>query len=191
MSPNSKRGPRSDASRNIIRLLVSARELMAETGNEVALDEVARRAGVGNATLYRHFPTRADLLAAVYADEVVALCRSGTALADAASPLDALFTWLDEFVVHVATKRPLALAATEAPSSRRAPLFERWHASIIATASDLVQRARPELRPDVTVTDVLALASGAALATDAEHARRLVALLRTGLAARTAHAAED
>lgn len=183
MSPDSKRGPRSDASRNAARLLAAAREMLAEAGNDVAFDVIARHAGVGNATLYRHFPTRADLLVAVYADEVDALCRRGTDLLDAADPLDALFTWLDEFVVHVATKRPLALAATEGADERRTALFHRWHTSITATAADLVQRAQPALRPDLTPTDVLALASGAALATDAAHARRLVALLRTGLAA--------
>lgn len=157
---------------------------MADAGSEVALDDVARRAGVGNATLYRHFPTRADLLVAVYADEVTALCRYGAELVDAASPVDALFTWLDEFVVHVVTKRALALAATEGPSGRRAPLFDEWHASINAAAGELVRRAGPSLRPDVTTADVLALASGVALAADAEQARRLVALLRTGLTLR-------
>ena len=182
MSPSSKRGPRSDASRNTVRLLDAARELVAEAGGEFALDEVARRAGVGNATLYRHFPTRADLLVAVYADEVASLCRLGAELAHAPSPIEALFAWLDAFVVHVATKRPLALAATEGPSGRRTPLFDDWHASITTTAADLVRRARPALRPDVTASDVLVLASGAALATDAANARRLVALLRTGLA---------
>ena len=65
-----KRGRRADASRNAERLLAAARELVDESGSEVALDEVARQAGVGNATLYRHFPTRGDLLVAVYADEV-------------------------------------------------------------------------------------------------------------------------
>src|SRR5438105_926111 len=107
MSPDSKRGPRSDASRNMARLLATARALVAEAGSEVALDEIARRAGVGNATLYRHFPTRADLLAAVYADEVASLCERGNQLSATASPLDALFAWLDAFVVHVSTKRPL------------------------------------------------------------------------------------
>ncbi|GAA3534530.1 TetR/AcrR family transcriptional regulator [Amycolatopsis ultiminotia] len=183
MSPNSKRAPRADASRNARLLLAAARELVAEVGNEVAFDEVARRAGVGNATLYRHFPTRADLLVAVYADEVATLCRHGADLLDAQSPLDALFSWLDEFVVHVATKRPLALAATEGPGERRTPLFDKWHASIIASAAELVRRAQLSLRPDVTTIDVVALASGAALATDSTHARRLVALMRTGLAA--------
>jgi hypothetical protein len=88
-------------------------------------------------------------------------------------------------------KRPLALAATEGPSGRRTPLFDEWHTSVTATAADLVRRARPALRPDVTATDVLALASGTALATDAVHARRLVALLRTGLAAHTSGPTKD
>lgn len=187
MSPDSKRGPRADASRNAARLVTAARELLdaggGTAGDDVALDEVARRAGVGNATLYRHFPTRADLLVAVYADEVTELCRRGADLRTAPDPLDALFTWLDAFVVHVATKRPLAMAATDGPDGRRTPLFEEWHASINAVADDLVTRARPALRRGVTATDVLALTSGAAIVADAEHARRLVALLRTGLAA--------
>ena len=178
MSPDSKR---ADASRNRNRLLAAAREVLAESGNDAALDVIARRAGVGNATLYRHFPTRADLLAAVYADEVAALCRRGAGLLTAAEPLDALFTWLDEFVVHVATKRALALAATE--GARRTSLFGQWHASITSTAARLVERAGPALRDDITVADVLTRASGAALATDAAHARRLVALLRGGIEA--------
>jgi AcrR family transcriptional regulator len=182
MSPDSKRGPRADASRNVARLLAAAREVLAESGNEVAFDVIARRAGVGNATLYRHFPTRADLLVAVYADEVAALCQHGTDLLQSVEPLDALFVWLDEFVVHVATKRPLALAATEGANDRRTSLFQQWHASITATAGRLMRRAQPALRSDLAATDVLALVSGAALATDVAHARRLVALLRTGIA---------
>jgi AcrR family transcriptional regulator len=182
MTPDSKRGLRSDARRNRNRLLDAARELAAEVGNDVALDEVARRAGVGNATLYRHFPSRGELLAALYADEVATLCGYGTRLLDAESPIDALFAWLDAFVVHVATKRPLALAATDGPGGRRTPLFDKWHASIASTAAALVGRAQPALRPDVTHTDVLRLATGAAVTADAEAARRLVTLLRTGLA---------
>jgi len=101
---------RADAARNVDRLLAAARELVAERGAEVPMDEVAKRAGVGNATLYRHFPTRADLLVAVYADEIDRLARLG---ADAD-----LFTWLDAYVEHVTTKRPLAMAATEGPPGR-------------------------------------------------------------------------
>jgi AcrR family transcriptional regulator len=184
MSPDSKRGQRADASRNRARLVAAAREALAEAGNDVAFDVIARRAGVGNATLYRHFPTRADLLVAVYADEVDALCQRGAQLLESADPTGALFTWLDDFVVHVATKRPLALA-TEVTDERRTTLFRQWHASITSIADRLVHRAQPALRSDITAADVLALASGAALTADTAHARRLVALLRTGIAAPT------
>ncbi|KAA9376413.1 TetR/AcrR family transcriptional regulator [Microbispora cellulosiformans] len=180
---------RADASRNAALLLAAARELIAESDSEVvldgvALDEVARRAGVGNATLYRHFPTRGDLLVALYADEVAALCRRGAELSETARPIDALFAWLEEFVVHVATKRALAFAATEGPTGRRTEQFDRWHTSIRSSAAELLAGARQAgaVRPDLTVTDLLALASGVALtATDVAHARRLAALLRRGV----------
>jgi AcrR family transcriptional regulator len=181
-----RRERRADASRNAELLLAAARELLDESGSDVALDEVARRASVGNATLYRHFPTRGDLLVAVYADEVAGLCRRGTDLLGAPSPVDALFSWLDDFVVHVATKRALALAATEGPVGRRTRLFDQWHESMHATAAKLLDRARDAcaVRPELTVTDLLALASGAALTgTDVTHARRLVRLLRSGVEA--------
>jgi AcrR family transcriptional regulator len=174
MPPVSKR---ADASRNAARLLAAAREVLAESGNDAPYDAIARRAGVGNATLYRHFPTRADMLAAVYADEVATLCRRGADLLDAPDPLDALFTWLDDFVVHVATKRALALAASDAAGD----LFHQWHTAITSTATRLMDRAQPALRPGLTATDVLTLANGAALATDTAHARYLVTLLRTGI----------
>ncbi|MFC6016995.1 TetR/AcrR family transcriptional regulator [Plantactinospora solaniradicis] len=181
---NPGRGRRADAARNAELLLAAARDLLDESGSEVALDEVARRAGVGNATLYRHFPTRGDLLVAVYADEVAALCRQGAELLDDPSPVDALFTWLDAFVVHVATKRALARAAAEGPDARRTRLFDQWHESMRATATKLLRRAQDAgvVRPEHTVTDLLAMGSGAALAaTDVAHAQRLVRLLRSGV----------
>ena len=185
MPPANKRGPRSDATRNRSRLVAAAREALTESGNDVAFEVIARRAGVGSATLYRHFPTRADLLVAVYADEVAALCQRGAQLLQSAEPTDALFAWLDDFVVHVATKRPLALAATEGADERRTTLFRQWHASITSIADRLVRRAQPAVRSDLTATDVLTLAGGAALTADPAHARRLVALLRTGITAPT------
>ncbi|WP_433127172.1 TetR/AcrR family transcriptional regulator [Micromonospora sp. CA-240977] len=178
------RGRRADAARNVERLLAAARELVDKSGSEVVLDEVARKAGVGNATLYRHFPTRGDLLVAVYADEVAALCRQGADLLGDPRPADALFTWLDAFVVHVATKRALALAATEGPGAHRTRLFDKWHESMRSTATKLLRRAQDvnAVRPDLTVADLLAIASGAALSgTDVAHAQRLVGLLRSGV----------
>jgi AcrR family transcriptional regulator len=140
--------------------------------------------GQGNATLYRHFPTRGDLLVAVYADEVAALCRRGADLLDDPSPVDALFAWLDAFVVHVATKRALALAATEGPGAGRTRMFDQWHGSMRSTATRLLRRAQDAgaVRPELTVADLLAIGSGAALSgTDVAHARRLVGLLRSGV----------
>lgn len=172
---------RADAARNLDRLLAAARDLFAERGPGIPLDEVARRAGVGNATLYRHFPTRGDLIVAVYADEVAALCRFGDDLTD---PHTALFEWLDAFVVHIAAKRPLALAVTDNADQRRTRLFEDWHRSITATAERLLADATRAgaVSPGLAVKEVLALASAAAIAgPDLATARRLLALLRTGL----------
>jgi AcrR family transcriptional regulator len=182
---------RADAVRNTQLLLAAARELFDERGPDVAMDDVARRAAVGNATLYRNFPTRGDLLAAAYADEVEALCRRGAALLAGSSPGGALFAWLDSFVVHVATKRALALAATASSDGRRTELFGSWHESMRLTAEGLLARAQEAgaVRPGLTVTDLLALASAAALAgATPEHARQLLEIMRHGFAeAQDAH----
>lgn len=174
---------RADAARNADLLLAAAKELFEREGPEAALDEVAKRAGLGNATLYRHFPTRGDLLVAVYADEVADLCRRAEVSAERYAPGDALFAWLDDFVVHVATKRALALAVTEGPDERRTELFERWHESMRSTAQRLLARARAAgaVCGDLTVGDLLALVSGAAMtAADAAHAQRLLGIMRRG-----------
>ncbi|WP_327289256.1 TetR/AcrR family transcriptional regulator [Streptomyces sp. NBC_01198] len=182
-APVPQRARRADAARNAELLLSAAKELFERDGPDAALDEVARRAGLGNATLYRHFPTRGDLLVAVYADEVAELCRGGGALAERHEPGDALFGWLDDFVVHVATKRALALAVTEGPDERRTELFARWHESMRSTAEGLLVRARAAgaVRGDLAVGDLLALVSGAAMtAADVGHARRLLGIMRHG-----------
>ncbi|GAA2611498.1 helix-turn-helix domain-containing protein [Actinomadura fulvescens] len=170
---------RADARRNHDRLLAAAREVFDELGADAPLDDVARRAGIGNATMYRHFPTRRDLLLAVYADEVAALAAEGEALLEARSPADALFGWLRSFIRHVATKRELALTR-DGPRSR---LFDEWHESMHATASALLTRAQRAgaVRADLTVSDLLAMANGIALASaDADQTRRLLRFLRQG-----------
>ncbi|SHK57564.1 TetR/AcrR family transcriptional regulator [Actinacidiphila paucisporea] len=184
-APVPRRARRADAARNAELLLAAAKRLFAQEGPDVALDEVARQAGLGNATLYRHFPTRGDLLVAVYADEVAELCRGAAVLAERHPPGDALFAWLDDFVVHVATKRALALAVTDGPDERRTELFARWHESMTSTADGLLARARAAgaVRGDLAVGDLLALVSGAAMtASDAGHARRLLGIMRYGFA---------
>lgn len=180
---------RADAVRNVQALIEAASELFAEQGLDVPLDEVARRAGVGNATLYRNFPTRADLIVAVYAEEVAELCAQGAALRELESPDEALFAWLDSFVVHVATKRALALAGTEAGSERRTELFDSWHAAMRKIATDLHKRALEAgaVSPNVSVDELLALTYAAAIAgTGPEHARKLLRMMRYGFAAPSA-----
>jgi AcrR family transcriptional regulator len=183
--PTPRRPLRADAARNVQALIAAAKELFDEQGPDVALDDVARRAGVGNATLYRNFPTRADLIVAVYADEVADLCLQGAALLEADAAGEALFAWLDSFVVHVATKRALALAGTENSGERRTELFDTWHTAMRTVAADLYERASEAgtVSPEVSVDELLALTYAAAIAgTGPEHARRLLRMMRYGFA---------
>lgn len=176
--------PRSDAARNAERLLAAAREMFSTEGTDVALDRVARRAGVGNATLYRNFPTRSDLLIAVYTQEVEQLTHLGARLLDSDDPLDALFAWLDAFTHHVVDKRPLAVAATGNRDDLRGELFDRWHTQMLTTLDALCSRARQSKQVnDVSTSDLAALANGIALASsDEQQAQRLLRLAGTGIA---------
>ncbi|EXG79975.1 TetR/AcrR family transcriptional regulator [Cryptosporangium arvum] len=171
---------RADAARNVGLLVAAARALVTEAGPDVVLDEVARRAGVANATLYRHFPTRGDLLVAVYAGELTALCDAADL--DHASPGDALFTWLEAYVGHVASQRALAEAA---PAERRTELFDEWHRRLRETMTQLLERAQRsgEMRADLTPADLVAAAGGIARSsTDADQAHRLLGFFRSGVA---------
>ena len=181
------RRQRSDAARSVERLVAAAREIFDARGHEVALDEIARRAGVGNATLYRHFPTRSDLLIAVYSQEVRDLTRRGDDLRTAPDAAAALLAWLDAFVEHVATKQSLALEATTGATGDRSDLFAAWHDAMTTTAGALLRRAQAAdaVDGDLAVTDLLALATGAALTgADLPHARRLLRLCWRGLGGR-------
>jgi AcrR family transcriptional regulator len=181
----SRRPRRTDAQRNGELLLEAAREVFEERGVSAALDEIARRAGVGNATMYRHFPTRQELIVAVYAEEVTALRTLGADLITDPAPGAALFRWLRAFVAHVASKRELALAVADDDAGHRSALYESWHASMHTTAAALLQRAQSDgaVAADLRVGDLLALANAVAVAgTDVEHAQRLLDLARYGLA---------
>jgi AcrR family transcriptional regulator len=175
---------RADARRNYERLVAAAREVFDERGVDAPLDEIARRAGIGNATMYRHFPTRRELIIAVYADEVAALCAEGEALLEDEEPGDALFRWLRVFVAHVAAKRELALAIPNDRGGRRSELFEGWHGAMHLTASKLLTRAQGVGAADrgLDPADLLVLASGIAVAgSGAEQADRCLMLLRRGI----------
>ncbi|WP_054812569.1 TetR/AcrR family transcriptional regulator [Nocardia arizonensis] len=175
---------RADARRNRDKLVAAASAVIAEAGAEASLEEIARRAGVGSATLHRHFPRRAELLEAVLRDRVRALCARAQELLTAPSAGAALMAWLREVVAHAATSRGLGPALTGYESD---PAFSP-HAMIRSAAQQLLVRAQDEGSVDssVTVEDVLQLANGISLAAEspADPARRadtLMALVAHGL----------
>jgi len=180
-----RRPRRADARRNRELLLVAAKEVFSERGPDAPLDEVARRAGVGSATLYRHFPDRRELLIAVYADEeLTALCAEAEALLEHQPPGDALFSWLRAFVTHMTSKRELILAVPGEKGDKRHPsLFDVWQKATHAIASQLLTQAQSArtVSADLSASDLLVLTSGVALATtDTYQAERCLALLHRG-----------
>jgi len=180
-----QRPRRADAQRNYELLLTAAREVFSDRGADAPLDDIARRAGIGNATMYRHFPTRRELIIAVYADEVAALCAQGEAMLADQSPGDALFGWLRAFIAHVAARRELVLAIPDDEGGQRSALFDRWHNAMHSTTSRLLSRAQTcgSVSAGIDASDLLTLASGIAVASaDTDQAGRCLELLRHGTA---------
>ena len=147
-----RRPHRADAARNFDSILSAARELFAEFGTDVLLSDVAVRAGVGIATLYRHFPTREDLAEAVYVAEVDALCSYGDELAASHEPGEALEQWIRRFVTYMATKRAL-LAALDRDSGA----FLACKAALYESGGPLLVAAQNAgfARDDVNIDDVM------------------------------------
>jgi AcrR family transcriptional regulator len=149
---------RADAQRNVERLILAAREAFAAHGPGASLDDIARQAGVGSGTLYRHFPTRLSLMEAVYRDGVERLCAAGDRLRDTEPAAEALADWLRAFVTYVSQKRGLAGALTSG-LGKDADLFAGCHAMISETGGALLARAQEAgvLRRDVELMDLLRL----------------------------------
>jgi AcrR family transcriptional regulator len=157
-----RRPKRADARRNYDKLIAAAREAFTERDRSASLEDIARRAGVGIGTLYRHFPTRADLIEAVYVDEVEALSRSAEDLADLA-PWDALVGWLRRFVGYVATKQALA-EELFAVADHRAEVFKSCRKALYAAGEPLLTRAQDagDVRSDTDIDEVLRMVGGIA-----------------------------
>lgn len=167
---------RADARRNRDRLVSVASEVVAEQGAEASLEEIARRAGVGSATLHRHFPSRRSLLDAVFAERVDALCALASELGSTLDPVDALTRWLGAVVEHAVRNRGLATSLLTGTG-------DSCHVKILAAAEELVTGAAAAIRPEATARDLLKLANGMALAAgdDEATAARLLTLALTGL----------
>ena len=183
------RKPRADRLRNRDRLTEAAKSGFADVGPDVSLEDIARRAGVGIGTLYRHFPTRDAIVEAVYRREVQQLADAAARLLDTVAPDEALHTWMRLFVDYIATKRLIAPAlgsiAGGAPD-----LFASSRARILDAISLLVEQARAcgAIREDVQASDLLralfGLTYGNADAGWEFSARRLIDVVMDGLRAR-------
>ncbi|RDG36233.1 TetR family transcriptional regulator [Streptomyces corynorhini] len=162
------RPARSDARRNREKLLAAARTVFAAADGAVALEAIAREAGVGIGTLYRHFPTREALVEAVYAAELDEVTASAPALLARFPPEDALRAWMDRYAAFVATKRGMAdtLRAGWASGSIATPTTRERVTAVIAAI--LAEGARTgSLRADVEPEDVTAMLLGVFLSTTA------------------------
>lgn len=180
---------RKDAQRNRSLLLDAAATLFAEHGVDYPLEDVARDAGVGIGTLYRHFPTRNALVEAVYRREVAVLCDSVDGLLATLEPIDALDAWMHNFVAYVATKRGLSATLRELMDAEP-DLFTETRANISSAASRVLDAAveSGEIRPVLDADDLVRAMSSICMSADdpdhPERAARLVGVLLDGMRAR-------
>jgi AcrR family transcriptional regulator len=157
-----QRPRRADARRNYEKVLAAARDAFAEGGESTSLEEIARRAGVGIGTLYRHFPTRQALVEALYLDEVEEVCRSAAEL-DGGDAWEALNSWFERFIGYIATKQALAHELLNY-LDYDAPLFRDCRAQLFAAGEPLLKRAQGAgaVRPDVNIAQVIQMVIGIA-----------------------------
>lgn len=186
MRAGAQRNPmRADARRNIDKLLQTALVVFASSGVDAPMREIAERAGVGVGTIYRHFPQRSDLIAAVFRREIDACAAAAATLAAEHAPFDALASWMQRVVDFVATKRGLAAALSAGdPAYDGLPgyLDQRLRPALQGLLD--AAAASGDLRAGVPPNELLqAAASLCAPARDVgpDHARRMVGLLLDGL----------
>jgi AcrR family transcriptional regulator len=174
-----RRPQRADARRNYEKLITAARETFATEGVSASLEEIARTAGVGIGTLYRHFPTRQDLLEAVYVDDVDAVRRAADEVASL-PPWEALVTWLGQVVNYLATKRALAEAV-----NFESVLFKNGRAAVCGAGESVLKRAQDAgmARPEALFDDVLRLIHGVTMVNypEPEQRDRVFAMAIDGL----------
>jgi AcrR family transcriptional regulator len=185
ISQSVHRKPRADAQRNRERILEVAKEAFTRCGANASLDDIAKEAGVGPGTLYRHFPTREELLRAVYRSELEKLAAAERKFAQTMPPIEALRAWLLLFVDGIATKQLIAPAVNTLVGNPK-KVFEASYAQVHEALNALVNRAirSGDVRKDLDPLDLLrALVGVANVATSPDwqqSAKRLVDILITG-----------
>ena len=179
------RKPRADARRNRERILEVAKKEFTRSGANASLEEIAKKAGVGPGTLYRHFPTREELLVAVYRSKMEKLAAAERTFADTLPPVEALRAWLLLFVDAVETKQIIAPVLNTLIGDPK-KVFESSYAQMHEALRALVKRAikSGDIRKDLDPIDLLrALVGVANVATSPDwqqSARRLVEILILG-----------
>ncbi|MBO0769347.1 MAG: TetR family transcriptional regulator [Solirubrobacterales bacterium] len=178
--------PRADAERNRARLLEAAQARFATGADAVTLEQIARDAGVGIGTLYRHFPTREALVEALYRQELADLCASADELLVGRDPEAALLTWMERFADYVSAKREMGEALRSAFASGSVTVSEA-RGQLSAAVQTILDAgiADGTLRSDVRSEDIVATVVGIFAATSiaggAEQRARMFALLLDGV----------
>jgi AcrR family transcriptional regulator len=180
-----ERKPRADALRNRERILEEAKRAFTRAGSDISLEDVARQAGVGPGTLYRHFPTREALLESVYRAEVAKLAEEERRLSNSLPELDALRSWMLLFVDYIAAKKIIAPALNSIVGGPT-KLFDSSGAQIKDAIQSLVARAvaSGDIRADLDPLDLLRALVGVSNVASApdwqQSAKRLVDILLLG-----------
>ena len=194
MSETGSRPVRADARRNYDRLLEVAVQAFATEGADVTLEGIAKAAGVGIGTLYRHFPTREALVEAAYRHELADLCDAVPGLLQSLPPDQAMRAWMDHFIDYLTTKHYMAEALRAVIASGGNP-FTESRDRLIAAITSLLEAGvtAGTLRSDVEPNDVLVAINGVSLAAgqpaQRDQAGRLLDLLMEGLRDRASTAA--
>lgn len=179
------RKPRADAQRNRGRILEVAKQAFTRSGADTCLDDIAKQAGVGPGTLYRHFPTREELLKAVYRNELESLATAGEKFVETMPPVEALRAWLLLFVDAVAAKQIIAPALNTLVGEHKR-VFETSYARMHEAIRTLVKRAvkSGDIRKDLDPVDLLRALVGVSNVASSpdwqQSARRLVDILISG-----------
>ena len=184
-SQPAKRKQRTDALRNRERILEVAKGAFTRDGADASLDDIAKQAGVGAGTLYRHFPTRDALIEAVYRSEVEKLAAAAHGFTATMSPIEALRAWLLLFVDYIAAKHIIA-PALNSVAGGPSRLYEGSRSLVQGAIEELVKRAKKsgDVRRDVDASDLLRAVIGVSYVGSGgdwqQSARRLVDILIAG-----------
>jgi AcrR family transcriptional regulator len=184
MTDTGARPLRADAQRNRDQILAAAAGAFSKCGLEATLEGIAKDAGVGIGTLYRHFPTRELLIEAAYRNELAAVCDAAPELLEKMPPADALRAWMDRFIDYMGRKLGMADALRAVIASGANPYAQSLDL-LVGAIQPLLEAgaAAGQIRADISAPDLLASISGVGMATGAkrDQADRLLDLLMDGL----------